>query len=90
MGEQEVGALLREAVAVVLKLCGPPLFAALVVGLVMSLVQAVTQVHEQTVAFVPKMLAVVAALVLLGPFMLGTLSDFAWLLFDRLVAVGAQ
>ena len=90
MGEQEVGALLREAVAVVLKLGGPPLFAALVVGLVMSLVQAVTQVHEQTVAFVPKMLAVVAALVLLGPFMLGTLSDFARLLFDRLVAVGAQ
>ena len=90
MGEQEVGALLREAVAVVLKLGGPPLLAALVVGLVMSLVQAVTQVHEQTVAFVPKMLAVVAALVLLGPFMLGTLSDFARLLFDRLVAVGAQ
>ena len=90
MGEQEVGALLREAVAVVLKLGGPPLLAALVVGLVMSLVQAVTQVHEQTVAFVPKMLAVVAALVLLGPFMLGTLADFARLLFDRLVAVGAQ
>ena len=90
MGEQEVGALLREAVAVVLKLGGPPLLAALVVGLVMSLVQAVTQVHEQTVAFVPKMLAVVAALVLLGPFMLGTLGDFARLLFDRLVAVGAQ
>ncbi len=90
MGEQEVGALLREAVAVVLKLGGPPLLAALLVGLVMSLVQAVTQVHEQTVAFVPKMLAVVAALVLLGPFMLGTLADFARLLFDRLVAVGAQ
>lgn len=90
MGEQEVGALLREAVAVVVKLCAPPLLAALAVGLVMSLVQAVTQVHEQTVAFVPKMIAVVAALVLLGPFMIGTLSDFTRLLFDRLVEIGAQ
>lgn len=90
MGEQEIGALLREAVAVVLKLSGPPLLAALAVGLVMSLVQAVTQIHEQTVAFVPKMIVVIAAVVLLGPFMLGTLSDFTRLLFDRIVQVGAQ
>ncbi len=90
MGEQEVGALLREAVAVVLKLGGPPLLAGLAVGLVMSLVQAVTQVHEQTVAFVPKIVAVVATVLLLGPFMFSTLSDFARLVFDRIVEIGAQ
>ncbi len=90
MGEQDVGAVLREAIGVVLRLGGPPLLAALAVGLVMSLVQAVTQINEQTLAFVPKVVAVIAATVLLGPFMFNTLADFARLLLDRLVALGAQ
>jgi flagellar biosynthetic protein FliQ len=90
MGEGEIGALLRAAVIVVLKLGGPPLLAALAVGLVMSLVQAVTQVQEQIVAFVPKLLAVVGTLLVFGPFMLGTLADFTRLLFDRLIAAGGQ
>ena len=90
MNEGDVGALLREAVTVVLKLGGPPLGVGLLVGLVMSLVQTVTQVHEQTVAFVPKLAAIVATLVLLGPYMSDTLADFAHLVFDRLVAVGGS
>lgn len=90
MGESDVGAVLREALTVVLKLGGPPLLVGLAVGLVMSLVQAVTQVHEQTVTFVPKFVAVIGVLLVLGPFMLVTLSDFARLLFDRLVAVGGS
>lgn len=88
MNEGDVGALIREAVTVVLKLGGPPLGVGLAVGLVMSLVQTVTQVHEQTVAFVPKLAAIVVTLVLLGPFMASTLNDFARLVFDRLVVVG--
>ena len=90
MNEGDVGALLREAVTVVLKLGGPPLAVGLLVGIVMSLVQTVTQVHEQTVAFVPKLAAIVLTLVVLGPFMVGTLMDFTHLVFDRLVAVGGS
>jgi flagellar biosynthetic protein FliQ len=90
MGQIEIGAALREAIAVVMKLGGPPLLAALVVGLAVSLLQAATQVHEQTVAFVPKVVAVIATLMLLGPYMVGTLDGFARLLLDQLVAVGAQ
>ena len=90
MGGPDLGALLRETVTVVLKLGGPPLLAALAVGLFISLVQAVTQINEQTVSFVPKLVAVIAALVLLGPFMLTTLSDFMRLLIDRLISVGTQ
>jgi flagellar biosynthetic protein FliQ len=90
MNEGDVGALLREAVTVVLKLGGPPLVVGLLVGLVMSLVQTVTQVHEQTVAFVPKLAAIVLTLVVLGPFMLTTLTDFTRLVLDRLVAVGGS
>ncbi len=90
MQEGDVGGLLRDAMIVVLKLGGPPLGMALAVGLVMSLVQAVTQINEQTLAFVPKVLAIGMALLLLGPFMLLTLTDFTHELFDRLVAVGGR
>ncbi len=90
MQEGEVGELLRDAMLVVVKLGGPPLGMALAVGLVMSLVQAVTQINEQTLAFVPKVLAIGLSLVVLGPFMLVTLSDFTHVLFDRLIAVGGH
>ena len=90
MQEGDVGGLLRDAMLVVLKLGGPPLAMALAVGLVMSLVQAVTQINEQTLAFVPKVLAIGMALLLLGPFMLVTLTDFTRLLVDRLIAVGGH
>ena len=90
MNEGDVGTLLREAVTVVLKLGGPPLVVGLLVGIVMSLVQTITQVNEQTVAFVPKLAAIVVTLVVLGPFMQGTLTDFTHRLFDQLVAVGGS
>lgn len=90
MTEAEVGTLFRAAFVVVVKLGGPPLLAALAVGLVVSVLQAVTQISEQTLAFVPKVAAVVGALALLGPFMLSTLRAFAQLLFDRLVVIGGS
>jgi flagellar biosynthesis protein FliQ len=73
-----------------LKLGGPPLLVALVVGLVISLVQAITQIHEVTVAFVPKVLAIGLTLLLMGPFMLATLSSYAHLLFDRIITIGGS
>ena len=85
-----VAAALRDMLLVTLKLGGPPLLAALAVGLVVSVLQAVTQISEQTLAFVPKVAAVVGALALLGPFMLSTLRAFAQLLFDRLVVIGGS
>ncbi len=90
MQDGDIGALLREAMLVVLKLGGPPLGIALLVGLVMSLVQAVTQINEQTLTFVPKVLAIGGALLVLGSFMMTTLSDFTHLLFDRLIVVGGR
>ncbi|HEY2132381.1 MAG TPA: flagellar biosynthetic protein FliQ [Acetobacteraceae bacterium] len=86
----DVGALMRDAMLVVLKLSEPPLGIALLEGLVMSLVQAVTQINEQTLALVPKVLAIGGALMVLGSFMLSTLTDFTYMVFDRLIAVGGQ
>jgi flagellar biosynthesis protein FliQ len=90
MAESDVAALVREAMVVMLKVGGPPLLAGLAVGLVVSLVQAITQINESALAFVPKALALCAALVLLGPFMLATLSDYTRQLFDKLVAIGGS
>ena len=88
MPEAEIAGLLRETFWVVLKLGGPPLLAAMAAGLVMSLIQAVTQINEQTLSFVPKAAAVVASLMLTGPFMWAGLQGFTHMLFDRLVEAG--
>lgn len=86
----DVSAAMREAMIVMLKLGGPPLLVALGVGLLVSLLQAITQINEATLAFVPKAMALGLVLALLGPFMLATLTDYTHLLFDRLVAVGGS
>ena len=88
MDDAGVAAALRETLLVVLKLGGPPLLAMLAVGLVVSLVQAVTQVNEATLVFLPKVLVLGGTLALLGPFMMATLSDFTRVLMDRLVQAG--
>lgn len=90
MQEGDVGLILRELFLVVLKLGAPGLLTAMAVGLVISLIQAVTQINETTLAFVPKVLALGAALMLAGPFMYATLADYSHALFDHLIAVGGQ
>lgn len=88
MPQADVAALLDQTFWVALKLSGPPLLAAMAAGLAMSLVQAVTQLNEQTLSFVPKAAAVAAVLALTGSFMWGALADFSHVIFDRLVASG--
>ena len=90
MGEAEVGAALRDAMLVILKLGGPALACALIVGLTMSFVQAVTQINEATLAFIPKVVVIGGMLALTGPFMLSTLSSYTEQLFDRMIEVGAN
>lgn len=63
--------------------------AGLVVGLVISLFQAVTQINEATLAFVPKVLAIGVAMLLAGSYMFATLSDYTRALFTRLIEIGA-
>lgn len=85
----DIAAALRDTVWVVLKLGGPLLIVVLVVGLVVSLMQAITQVNEASLVFLPKALALCATLVLMGPFIAATLSDFMTTLMDRVVLAGA-
>ncbi len=90
MNDGDIAMLIRDAMLVMLKLGGPPLLVTLFVGLLVALVQAITQINEATLAFVPKVLALGATLVLLGPFMVATLTSYTHLLLDRLVAVGGS
>jgi flagellar biosynthetic protein FliQ len=68
--------VLREAVGVMLKLCGPMLVLCMLVGVVVAIFQAVTQIHEQTIAFVLKLVVIIAVLLLGGGWMLTTLQDY--------------
>jgi flagellar biosynthetic protein FliQ len=78
----------REAVWVMLKISSPILALALLVGLLISLFQALTQIQEMTLSFVPKIVVIFLALIALLPFMLTTLTDFTHHLMDRIVALG--
>jgi flagellar biosynthetic protein FliQ len=90
MQEADIAAMIRESMWVILKLGGPVLAVALATGLLVSLVQAATQINEQTLAFVPKVIAVGATLLLSGAFMMGVLNDFTHRIFDQIVAVGGS
>ncbi len=76
MDAQTVLTIGQEALLLLLMVSAPVLGAALLVGLVVSLFQAVTQIHEATLAFVPKLIAVVAVLAIAGPWMLTVLVEY--------------
>lgn len=76
--------LAGEAVFVVLKASAPMLVLALVVGLLVSIFQATTQIQEQTLAFVPKIVAVFVSIVIFGPWILNTVIDFTYNLLNNL------
>lgn len=88
MDETQFVDLARSALVTTLVLVTPALLVGMVVGLVMSLLQTITSVQEQTLAIVPKMLAVVATLLVLLPWLLGTLREYARGLFQGLAEYG--
>jgi flagellar biosynthetic protein FliQ len=88
MNAADVMEVSREAVVVMLKIGSPVLLLALTVGLVVSLFQALTQMQEMTLTFVPKALVIVVSLIIFLPFMLGVLVTFTESLMDRIVALG--
>ncbi|HEY0209290.1 flagellar biosynthesis protein FliQ [Acerihabitans sp.] len=87
MTPESVMALGHEAILVALALAAPMLMAALISGLVISLLQAATQINEMTLSFIPKILAVVATIVIAGPWMLNLILDYMRTLFAGLPAL---
>ncbi len=76
----------RDAIIVALKLGAPAMLLALAVGLAISFFQALTQIQEMTLTFVPKMIVILLSLLLFMPFMLSTLTSFTEGLMGRIVS----
>lgn len=87
MNGAEVLDVSRDAVFVLLRVSGPLMLIALVTGVVIALIQAVTQIQEMTLTFVPKILALFAALLALLPFMSVTLATFMERVADQISAI---
>lgn len=79
----------NEALWLILSLSMLPLLASLVVGLIISLFQALTQIQEQTLTFVPKVIATILILTISATWMLGVLIEFTKRVFDLILQVGA-
>lgn len=86
MDTAEVGEVLRSALIVTLKLGGPMLILSMLVGVVIAIFQAVTQIHEQTLSFILKLLVVIGVLLIGGGWMLETLKEFTTYVFTLVSA----
>lgn len=76
MSQGDVLTIFKDAVWLILKLSAPMLIISIVLGLVIAIFQAATQIHEQTLTFVPKIIAIALILVIMGSWMLTSMSDF--------------
>lgn len=84
MNQEAVIYLAKEAMYVALLIAGPILGIGLLVGLLVSIFQATTHIQEQTLVFIPKIIAVFASLVILGPWILKILVDYVLRLFQSI------
>lgn len=84
MNDLEVIALARDALMTALLLAAPILVVSLVLGLLVSVFQAMTQINEATLSFVPKILGVFAVSAFMGPWMIGTMVNYTTRLFTAL------
>ncbi|WP_141433429.1 flagellar biosynthesis protein FliQ [Bacillus sp. 03113] len=84
MTSEAVISIAERGIMTVLIVCGPLLLIALVVGLIISIFQAATQIQEQTLAFVPKIIAVLLGIIFFGPWMLSKMLSYANEIFSNL------
>ena len=85
MDTTQVMDLVRDAVGVAIRLASPMLLLSMIIGVVVAIFQAVTQIHEQSIGFALKLIVVVTVLLLGGGWMLDTLRDYTYQVF-RLIA----
>jgi len=82
MDQATVADIFRDSINVAIRLGAPMLILSMVVGVITAIIQAVTQIHEQTVSFIMKLIVVVLVLVIGGSWMLTTLQEFTYSLID--------
>lgn len=82
MTQTDVITIFQEALLTIIIVSAPMLLVSLVVGLIISIFQATTQIHEQTLSFAPKIIAIFISLIVFGPWMINKLIDFTNKLYD--------
>lgn len=87
MNQLDVLDFVREALIATLIVAGPVMAVGLVVGVLVSLFQTLTQLNEMTLAFIPKILAIFGSLLIFGPFMLQQLTSFMHMVADKIVSL---
>lgn len=87
MGEDIILQLGQDALKTMAMLSAPLLLSTLVIGLVISIFQALTQINENTLTFVPKMVVIAIVLVLAGPWMMDVMKNYTVNLFDNMASI---
>lgn len=86
MTEVTLSSLLYEMFGVAVKLAGPILVISMIIGVIISILQAATQIHEQTITFVPKLIVIGLILLIMGSNMMDTLCDFTIHIFNTMLS----
>ena len=87
MTQEEILDLFMNAMYASFKLAAPVLIASIVIGLLVAIFQAATQIHEQTLTFVPKVLVIALMLLVLGSWMLRIVTEFFNMIFDKIAGM---
>ncbi|HMM30196.1 MAG TPA: flagellar biosynthesis protein FliQ [Clostridia bacterium] len=87
MSQSEIVKVLQDAITTVMVVSAPMLIVGMVVGIIISIFQATTQINEQTLSFVPKIIAIFVAIIVFGGFILTNLSDFTYRIFDYVQSI---
>jgi flagellar biosynthetic protein FliQ len=90
MSIEIVNQIIKQALITILLASAPAMLAGLVVGLIISIFQAVTQIHEVTLAFIPKILAIFIALIVFGPWTINVVVKFSMHIFSNLSNYGTM
>ncbi|MDR1913285.1 MAG: flagellar biosynthesis protein FliQ [Clostridiales bacterium] len=84
MTQERILDLMRDGLTAIMLVSAPPLLMGLTVGIIVSIFQAVTSIQEPTLAFIPKIVAVLLSLIIFGPFMLATLTNYFTILIGSI------
>ena len=90
MTNTEVMSIMQSALIVGVKLAAPILLLSMFLGILISIIQAATQIHEQTITFVPKLILIIALCLFSGNWMLETLQDYTFQLFQMMLLQKAR
>lgn len=87
MDQATIVTIMQAAIRTVLVVALPPILVGLVIGIIVSIFQAATQINEQTLAFVPKIVGILASLLLFGGMMLNNLTEFTYQIYNYAIQV---